>query len=84
MCNDVCVMFVVDGVWSEWIDLGNCTRQCGGGAQEQFRSCDSPEPSCGGRACTGPRTQVIGCNPQCCPGVCMCICVYDACRLKCF
>jgi len=71
MCNDVCVIFVVDGVWSEWIDLGNCTRQCGGGAQEQFRSCDSPEPSCGGRACTGPRTQVIGCNPQCCPGVCM-------------
>ena len=59
----------MDGAWSEWIDLDNCSRECEGGAQEQFKSCDSPEPKCAGSACTVPKRQVIDCNPQCCPGV---------------
>jgi len=78
LCCIFVFSFVVDGVWSEWIDLGNCTRECGGGTQEQFRSCNNPKASCGGRACTGPRVQNIGCNPQCCPGVCVraCVCMH--------
>ena len=59
----------MNGAWSEWIDLDNCSRECGGGALEQFRSCDNPELKCGGSACTGPKTHVIYCNLQCCPGV---------------
>ena len=64
------ILILEDGVFSDWIDVGNCTRECGGGTQEQIRVCDNPRPSCGGRNCIGLKTQVVQCNLQCCPGWC--------------
>ena len=73
---------LVDGVWSELTDFGNCTRESGGGVQEQFRSCENPKPSCscGGHPCTEATNQIISFNPSVvqmcvCVFVCVCVCV---------
>ncbi|XP_050723288.1 hemicentin-1-like isoform X2 [Eriocheir sinensis] len=64
-CNlDMCP---VNGGWSSWSPWGPCTATCGGGRQRRFRTCDSPSPSQGGRACTGSDTDSEACNSHQCP-----------------
>ncbi len=57
----------VNGDWSSWINSGTCSKTCGGGLQNQTRTCTSPAPANGGAQCVGPATQQIACNTQACP-----------------
>ena len=57
----------VDGGWSNWNSYGNCTRTCGSGVEMLTRSCTSPEPKNGGKACIGSIFQLKECNTQVCP-----------------
>ena len=60
---------IVDGGWSSWT-LGPCSKTCGGGIQNYTRVCDNPKPSCGGKECDGPSTDVLykNCNDFSCSG----------------
>ncbi|NUN06245.1 MAG: thrombospondin type-1 domain-containing protein [Bdellovibrio sp.] len=55
------------GGWSAWVNQGLCSRTCGGGLQNQTRTCTNPAPANGGAACTGPSSQQIACNTHACP-----------------
>jgi len=59
----------VDGGYSEWTDLSECTVTCGGGVQERSRECTNPKPANGGRNCEGlgPSMESQECNTQACP-----------------
>ena len=61
--------YVVDGGWSSWT-YGPCSKTCGGGIQNYTRVCDNPKPSCGGKECDGPSTDVLykNCNDFSCSG----------------
>ena len=63
--NSIAVTFAVDGGYSEWTDLSECTVTCGGGVQE----CTNPKPANGGRSCEGlgPAMESQECNTQACP-----------------
>ncbi|XP_006889103.1 PREDICTED: A disintegrin and metalloproteinase with thrombospondin motifs 14 [Elephantulus edwardii] len=57
-----------DGGWSSWTNFGSCSRSCGGGVRSRSRSCDSPIPAYGGRACSGPMFEYQVCSSEECPG----------------
>ena len=46
----------------------SCSKTCGGGTQRCNRSCNNPEPYCGGNICSGLSIAHNDCNKQCCPG----------------
>ena len=60
-------IFLVDGGWSDWKNVTNCSVTCGEGVIIQERTCTQPSPSCGGRDCLGENITNISCN-NCCPG----------------
>lgn len=60
--------FTVDGGWSSWSDWKSCTKSCGTGFQEHFRSCTRPAPSYGGKPCGGEARESRWCNTHSCPG----------------
>ena len=60
-------IFLVDGGWSDWKNVTNCSASCGEGVIIQERTCTQPSPSCGGRHCLGENITNISCN-NCCPG----------------
>jgi len=51
-----------------WQNSIQCSRSCGGGNQQQSRSCTNPVTQCGGLECVGSNSRVVSCNKQCCPG----------------
>ena len=57
----------VDGGWTEWVN-GVCSKTCGGGTLTATRSCSNPQPSCGGKACTGDASKQDVCNTAACTG----------------
>lgn len=59
----------VHGGYSRWSRWNSCSRQCGGGTQQRYRSCTNPRPGNGGRDCSRlePRKQTRFCNTQRCP-----------------
>ena len=57
--------FTVDGGWSDWL-IGNCSVSC---VKERTRSCNNPEPSCGGKNCSGPAVETMKCNELPCEGL---------------
>ncbi|NWX99119.1 HMCN1 protein, partial [Nothoprocta ornata] len=57
----------VHGSWGPWSSWGGCSRTCGGGQRRRHRSCDSPRPASGGRACAGADAQLQRCSPARCP-----------------
>lgn len=59
---------VVDGIWSDWSEVSECSVTCGGGVQKMERSCNNPAPLHGGKPCEGDKTQTQKCNEQACPG----------------
>ena len=61
-------MFLVDGGWSDWQNVTNCSTTCGEGVMTQQRTCTQPSPSCGGRECSGINITNVSCNNKCCPG----------------
>ncbi|XP_062578075.1 coadhesin-like [Saccostrea cucullata] len=58
----------IDGAWSAWSRYSTCSVSCGGGNRERNRTCNNPEPSNGGRDCTGNSTMSETCNTSICPG----------------
>ena len=60
-------MFLVDGGWSDWRNVTNCSTTCGEGVITQQRTCTQPSPSCGGKYCSGKSITNISCNDNCCP-----------------
>ena len=74
--------YEVDGGWSEWEDISECTASCGTAFKEQNRTCTEPPTSCGGLPCIGSDHRLTLCNTTCCPGllaiscsVCVYVCV---------
>nr|XP_026692083.1 A disintegrin and metalloproteinase with thrombospondin motifs adt-1-like isoform X2 [Ciona intestinalis] len=53
------------GSWDEWTNSGGCSLTCGGGTQQQTRTCTGGTAGAGG--CPGSSTQTIACNQQACP-----------------
>ena len=62
------LLFTVDGEWSEWEEVTECSADCGGGIVTKWRNCSDPSPSCGGRHCQGDDITNASCNTHCCPG----------------
>ena len=60
-------MILVDGGWSDWQNVTNCSTTCGEGVITQQRTCNQPSPSCGGRECSGINITNISCGNKCCP-----------------
>ena len=61
-------VFLVDGGWSDWQNVTNCSTTCGKGVITQQRTCTQPSPSCDGRECSGINITGISCSNKCCPG----------------
>ena len=59
---------VVDGGWTDWSDWSDCTEACGGGEQEQTRTCTNPPPAGAGATCDGLDKQTQPCNTDECEG----------------
>ena len=59
----------VDGGYSEWSNLTECTKSCNGGKHTRVRQCSYPVPKHGGRNCSrlGPEIDVQSCNTFPCP-----------------
>ena len=60
------LLVLVNCEWSEWI-LGDCSKECGGGARINKRVHKS-EASHGGDECSGDSNSTQPCNIQECPG----------------
>ena len=59
----------MDGNFTSWEKVGECSHSCGGGTQYQRRNCTNPMPAYGGNNCTGNKSRTISCNSQACPGI---------------
>lgn len=59
----------VNGGYSNWEEWGPCSSTCGQGFQKRIRLCNSPEPTNGGRSCSGPSTDSRKCQAGLCPGM---------------
>lgn len=64
-----CVIFTVDGGYSDWTKFSECSVSCGGGKQERTRECTNPKPENGGHDCEelGPTSATKECNTAACP-----------------
>ena len=58
----------VDGGLTNWTNASECSKTCGGGTQNQTRTCSNPPPAFGGRNCTGETLRTIYCFVRECPG----------------
>jgi len=61
----------IDGGFTPWEPVPECTRSCGGGTQKFVRHCTNPPPQFGGKDCTGPKEEVGPCNDFKCPIPCV-------------
>ncbi|XP_077998339.1 uncharacterized protein LOC144451387 isoform X2 [Glandiceps talaboti] len=66
-CNIAECIIVVDGGWSEWMAVGDCSAECGSGTQSYMRECNNPVPQNGGQQCEGEVTMDKICNNGECP-----------------
>ena len=68
-------LFLVNGKWTPWSQVGQCSGECGERVTPFERSCTNPSPRFGGAQCPGNSTQEISCNtnvanPIATPGSC--------------
>ena len=59
----------VDGVWKEWGEWDECSRDCGGGGGTRSKSRDCNGPFYGGSDCVGDIAVTEECNKEPCPGI---------------
>nr|DBA21577.1 TPA: hypothetical protein GDO54_018188 [Pyxicephalus adspersus] len=64
----------VDGGWTGWSSWSQCSATCGEGSRQRTRSCFSPPPQNGGRACVGKGTETELCQLTQCRGMSSMIC----------
>ncbi|KAK3093560.1 hypothetical protein FSP39_017309 [Pinctada imbricata] len=67
----------VNGGWSTWKQVGDCSKRCGGGQQKRIRHCNNPPPSNGGRNCVGKGVTYRPCNTNTCIDQCKCTAMGD-------
>ena len=53
---------IVDGMWTEWNEWGDCSATCGAGDAVRERYCINPPPTDGGAYCTGDSIETQSCN----------------------
>jgi len=58
---------IFNGGWSKWDNWTACTKSCGEGNQTRSRSCTNPEPSGGGKECSGKISESQICETKDCP-----------------
>lgn len=63
------LFFVVDGGWTTWTEVGDCTVTCGTGEQGFSRSCTNPIPAHNGANCVGGTGKSESCERDPCPGL---------------
>lgn len=56
----------VNGGWSEWKSVGECSKNCGRGQQTYERSCTNPAPKFDGKLCEGSNSKMESCNESPC------------------
>uniref|UniRef100_A0A3B3BIE7 Hemicentin 1 n=1 Tax=Oryzias melastigma TaxID=30732 RepID=A0A3B3BIE7_ORYME len=56
-----------NGNWAAWSSWGSCSKTCNGGQMRRYRTCDTPRPAFGGRACAGADSQTQRCSIVSCP-----------------
>uniref|UniRef100_T1IJ50 Hemicentin-1 n=1 Tax=Strigamia maritima TaxID=126957 RepID=T1IJ50_STRMM len=57
----------IDGGWGDWSAPTKCSKSCGRGESNQYRSCDNPTPQFRGKNCTGHSVKSVVCNSKPCP-----------------
>ncbi|XP_061173323.1 SCO-spondin-like [Saccostrea echinata] len=57
----------VDGGWSRWSTLSDCSVTCGPGHKTRTRACSHPFPAHGGANCLGVNSEVQNCTEKLCP-----------------
>ena len=69
-------MHLVDGGWSNFTNIGNCSNPCGEGNQTQQRTCTNPSPKYEGKLCNDSsgnpalnETRIVTCHLKNCPGM---------------
>ncbi|XP_070552541.1 uncharacterized protein [Ptychodera flava] len=62
-----CDIQTVNGGWSAWRSLSECSASCGGGIQHFTRTCDNPAPLNDGQDCYGNANETRTCNVFDCP-----------------
>ena len=62
------VYISVDGGFSAWRDVSTCTKSCGNGELEQYRTCTNPAPEFAGKECQGISFRTVTCNLRECQG----------------
>lgn len=67
-CNVDCCP--VDGKLSPWSTWSSCSKTCGSGVRQRYRSCNDPEPSCKGKPCEGSTVDTDVCNTNLCETDC--------------
>lgn len=68
VCNTFYLSEPVNGNWAAWSSWGSCSKTCNGGQMRRYRTCDTPRPAFGGRACAGADSQTQRCSIVSCPG----------------
>ena len=64
---------IVDGGWSEWMEVSLCSQSCGPGTVSKSRQCNRPKPFNGGLDCMGSDLETgVPCNNVNCPGAYAC------------
>ena len=61
------LLLSVHGNWSDWTPFGTCSKTCGGGTKNRFRTCTNPAPKHSGRDCEGSIMDSTECNTHPCP-----------------
>ena len=59
------LQLIVDGLWEQWADWGDCTLTCEGGKAFRSRTCIPPKY--GGSECPGSDQDQQDCNEDPCP-----------------
>ena len=65
--NVTYIVIVVDCIWGEWF-LGECSAECGGGIELDFRH-KIQEELFGGKPCEGEHIRHEDCNTHNCPSM---------------
>ena len=52
----------VDGGFSDWVEVGECSKPCGPGEMKLERNCTNPRPARGGKPCEGPTVMTKECQ----------------------
>ena len=80
LCHFVpCCLVSVDGGWSEWAVLTDCSVTCGAGSQLRNRTCNNPVPVSNGLDCDGEPTDTQVCTAIPCDGTFASVSLHSSC-----